>query len=545
VKATDELSEYYAELLDGTYDCVDRIVINAYFPLLHGAGGFRVWWRVFTGSDDQLDDTHLMRMAGRFGRRVRHWAEHNKVPVINCRPGERKHDIAEQYLPENRDFVGVFLIIIAKSYAPVWQVKQFNNGIIDLRKKTACINHYFFHIVDPDWGHVTIKMSSHPPFPAMVILNGHEWVEREARKQGLELGKEGNCFTTISNIAAVDRIADTSNASHSIGRLSAVCDRWIYSTCLCFAMDLADQKRTGFRYQYSIYQIEYSRNLLFQRGRDLDQVYQRLIDLTRASLDIQKIKTIFGWKHRPCHRKKQQSSESRLTVEKPTYNLTVFKVHFGKLTLKIYDKGERVLRIEAVAHNTKDLRCGKVIANFSAMVSSLKAMAIRFLNILQYAHISFLDQGALDELPKPSCRGKNRVAGIDLNNPRMRVVIEALMALALKPGGFSVSDLAAKVREMTGWAYYGTRQAVYDLKKIRGKDFVEQQKARRYLVSPQGFQTMCALLILREKVLKPVLASIGKSRRGPKPKNTSVLDTHYQNLQNELRKTFVTLGIAA
>ncbi len=27
----DEFSEYYADFLDGTWDCVDRIVINAYW----------------------------------------------------------------------------------------------------------------------------------------------------------------------------------------------------------------------------------------------------------------------------------------------------------------------------------------------------------------------------------------------------------------------------------------------------------------------------------------------------------------------------------
>jgi len=124
------------------------------------------------------------------------------------------------------------------------------------------------------------------------------------------------------------------------------------------------------------------------------------------------------------------------------------------------------------------------------------------------------------------------------------VVIEALMSLALKPDGFSVSDLSAKVQEMTGWNY-GTRQAAYDLRKIKGKGFVEKQNTRRYLVSAQGFQTMCALIILQEKVLKPVIASMGKSRRGRKPKKTCALDIHYENLQNELRKTLVTLGIAA
>jgi len=29
----DDFTEYYEELLDGHYDCVDRIVLNGYFPL--------------------------------------------------------------------------------------------------------------------------------------------------------------------------------------------------------------------------------------------------------------------------------------------------------------------------------------------------------------------------------------------------------------------------------------------------------------------------------------------------------------------------------
>ena len=93
----DDFCERYGELLTGSYDCVDRIVLNAFFPLGHNPGGFRVWWRRWhDGSDEQLDNTHLMRMAGRFARRVKAWAEANDVPVIYCKAGERKHLIAEE-----------------------------------------------------------------------------------------------------------------------------------------------------------------------------------------------------------------------------------------------------------------------------------------------------------------------------------------------------------------------------------------------------------------------------------------------------------------
>jgi len=84
----DELSERYGELLAGSYDCVDRIVLNASFSLGHNPGGFRVWWRrLHNNSEEQLDNAHLMRMAGRFSRRVRGFAKAHGIPVIDCGRG--------------------------------------------------------------------------------------------------------------------------------------------------------------------------------------------------------------------------------------------------------------------------------------------------------------------------------------------------------------------------------------------------------------------------------------------------------------------------
>jgi hypothetical protein len=50
-----------------------------------------VWWRRPHGSDDTLDDANLMRMAGRFARRVRAFAAQNGVPVVECTIGEGEH----------------------------------------------------------------------------------------------------------------------------------------------------------------------------------------------------------------------------------------------------------------------------------------------------------------------------------------------------------------------------------------------------------------------------------------------------------------------
>ena len=162
----DDFTERYRDLLTGWYDCVDRIVLNAYYPMGNTAGGFRTWWRRMIGGPDAeadavLDNTHLMRLAGRFARRVRAWAADNAVPVIDCKAGERKHLIAEEYLRTHSVGPGVFMILVCKAPAMVWDVRRSADGMVigNLARKRTYVNHYSFHIMDRQWGHLTIKMA--------------------------------------------------------------------------------------------------------------------------------------------------------------------------------------------------------------------------------------------------------------------------------------------------------------------------------------------------------------------------------------------------
>ncbi|MBI4611842.1 MAG: hypothetical protein HY726_22865 [Candidatus Rokubacteria bacterium] len=552
MKQHDEFSDYYEELLEGRYDCVDRIVLNGYFSLGQQGGGFRHWWRKLTGSDATLDQEHLLQMAGRFSRRVHAYAKRRGIPLIHCEPGVRKHELAEQYRPQDSNFTGVFLILVAKAPALVWEVSQNSRGVPHLSRKTPWpyVNHYHFHIIDKDWGHLTFKLSGHPPFGVQVMLNGHEWVERRARKKGLAAVKEGNCFVGGSDVRALDRLADALCDAHSIGRVIRVCERWVYSSCLCFALTREEQQRSGFYYQYSCYQLEYSRNLLFVRGTVLDEVYQGLIDRTRRALDVAALKTIFGKKHRPHQRRQPGREAPRIerALGESAYDLTVFKLHFGRLTLKIYDKGARVLRIEVIVHSVRALGCGKRLEKLSIVLARLQRMVIDFLNVVYAAHLSTLGAEALDALPQPTQRGAHRVAGVDIQKPRMRAVIEAALALAPRPGGLTIRELTDKTRALLGpgGPPYTPRQAAYDLRKLRGKALILRVgTTRRYQAPVPGIQTLAALLILREKVLKPVLAGAGKPKPGRPPKQVHPLDVHYDNLQRELRRTFETLGLVA
>src|SRR6202165_4186957 len=543
---TDGLSTLYQDLLGGSYDCVDRIVLNAYFRMGHDPGGFRVWWRALTGSDETLENAYLMRLAGRFSRRIRGYAKAHDIPVIDCPAGQRKRDIATEYRAKTRVTQGLFLVLVGRAQAPVWDVSAKHH--IERKKPMPYVNHYSFHILDPDWGHLTIKISGHPPFPAQVILNGHEYVACQARKAGIAFTKEGNCFTTISDAAGLAKIADTLSEHRAIGRLSQVCERWIY-TCVCFALDFDEQKRSGFHYQYSNYQIEYSRNLVFEVGGHMEQVFQALIDRSRAPLDLKTIKTILGYRHRPIYRRRtKRAAEWEVAVERPAYDLTIFKLHCGKLTLKIYTKGERVLRIEAVAHNTRELSCGRSLEKFPEVVSRLKSVLERFADALSWIDQCFIADDMLEQLPMAARVGKTVVGGIALNKARMRRVIEAVIALSASPNGFTAAEMATRVCALgrQSPSPYDPRQAAYDLKKLRGKDIVCRiGHTRRYQPLPTGLRSMTALVVSPNKSIKRFLAVSQPLQPTRGTQNPKPIDLHYDAIQAAMRGVFHELGLAA
>ncbi len=396
--------------------------------------------------------------------------------------------------------------------------------IRNLEKKRQFVNHYSFHIMDPAWGHLTIKMSGHPPFAAQVILNGHEYVACQAQAAGIGFTKEGNCFTRVDEPERLAQVADTLSQPGTAGRLGQVIDRWIYTACLCFGLDLAEQRRSGFRYAYSVYQVEYSRNLLFRYGAVMDRVFDAVMDRTRSRLDVPTLRTLFG-ANRP---RRPAGTDLRLqaaVIERPRYDLTIFKVHFGLLTLKGYTKGEHVLRFEAITHNTKTLGCGRMLEKFPAIVARLAGMAERFSTILDCVDVGFIPDGLLDQLP-PRPVGATRVGGVDVNRPAHAAALAAVLALALAPTG-SPSPTSPP-RSTPSPASDPLHRPAGRLRPAQTARQEPRQQTRPLPPLPRpahAARTIAALLTLREHVIAPILAGVRSPGQdgnpGPTPASTA------------------------
>ena len=100
---------------------------------------------------------------------------------------------------------------------------------------------------------------------------------------------------------------------------------------------------------------------------------------------------------------------------------------------------------------------------------------------------------------------------------RIQAVSQAVLALAAKPQGFTVGELAEKTRQLhpIDAGTYTRRQASSDLMKLRSKKLVERIRTTCYYrIKSAGIRILAGLLTLREKTIKSVLAGLAKPRLG-------------------------------
>lgn len=69
--------------------------------------------------------------------------------------------------------------------------------------------------------------------------------------------------------------------------------------------------------------------------------------------------------------------------------------------------------------------------------------------------------------------------------------------------------------------------------------------SRRYEPVPQGLRAMTALVVLREKVIRPLLAASSQLPSPSKLNSPTPIDQHYETLRADMRSLFTDLGIAA
>ena len=105
-----------------------------------------------------------------FVARLDRFARQQRVPVVQFRKGERKDDVAVEYLKKFKGEEGVLFIGKAQEKSRVFRTERRCNSKTGatypwLTRSTAMVNNFYIYCVDRDFGPFFLKFCSY--FPIM------------------------------------------------------------------------------------------------------------------------------------------------------------------------------------------------------------------------------------------------------------------------------------------------------------------------------------------------------------------------------------------
>ena len=156
-------------------ECIDRMYLNLYVPLLQSGAGTSYFFRKIRGNP--APSSALMApMTRRFVDALERYARERHIDLIRFGRGERKDERTQAYLRQWHGGEGALYIGKAQERARVLRTERRHHPASGasypwLTSSTAMVNHYYVYLVDEDFGPLFVTFCSYFPYNAKLCLN--------------------------------------------------------------------------------------------------------------------------------------------------------------------------------------------------------------------------------------------------------------------------------------------------------------------------------------------------------------------------------------
>ena len=207
--------------------CVDRMYLNVYMPLLQTAGGVAYYLHQICGNPVP-SSALLAPRSRRFVAAIERFVKDHGIDLIRFQRGERKDHRAQDDLRRFSGTEGVLFVGKAQEKARVPRTERRRNANSDstypwLMSSTAFVNYYYFYVVDEDFGPCFIKFCSYFPFNAKLCLNGHEYLKRQLTRGGIAFEELDNGILSCADPQRMQQLSDGLTSA----RIDALLRKWL------------------------------------------------------------------------------------------------------------------------------------------------------------------------------------------------------------------------------------------------------------------------------------------------------------------------------
>jgi hypothetical protein len=515
-------------------ESIDRMYLNVWQPrLAYGGGvqGFFVGHRGYHYASTALMDP----MTKAFVADIHGFVAARGLELVAFAKGQRKDDIAQEFLSKFTGEEGVLFVGRAQEKAGVWRTQRRYSASTGgsyawLVRSSAFINFFYFYCVDADFGPFFLKFSTYFPYTAKLCINGNEWAKRQAAKSGIGFAPLDNGFASCDDVPALQTICDSLGPTH----IDALLRKWLAILPHPFA---PEDETAGYRYELSVLQAEFSLTQMLDRpvsGRIFfEQVLHDNLDIGRPD----QVSLVFK---RRIIRKGRNATPGRFRTRVITDGvIPSLHIDYKNTKIKQYHKEGRALRTETTINDTRDFGLSKRLTNLPALRQIGFTANRRLLGVQHISHNPIRGAQAFTKLTTPIITDTGtQIPGLRFGDVRVHALLQALLIHRLLPHGFTNRDLRTLIAPLLGTPTEDITagKMTYDLRRLRAHGLIHRiPRTRRYQVTDTGLQHALLFTHAHDHLLRTGLAET-TDPDPPSPSRLRVADRAYQAAFDDLAR---------
>ncbi len=499
------LTERHKDQIAGVLSCYDRIIVQGTVPGWCYASGMTAYFykhqlRIF----DYPKWAEPLREAIR--ENMERIAVESAVGIefVRSRKSFRKEERVKEILSKRGEHPGVVCVLSAMepcgSYKP-WHDKKTHKTY--LKPDDGKCLHYYVYFIDEDLGLCSLRIPTWCPFRLQFYTNGHSYLARQMTRRNIEYRVLDNAFGWISDFATAQKLADEFGVEMLHRKLDAFADRY------CPVL-----KRFDLSYHWSLDQVEFATDIVFQKQSDLQAIYERL---TRTAIHTVKPDNIATFLGRKLNGNYQDEMGNRFNTR---IEGTRIKHTMGPVSIKMYDKFRLILRIETTvvnvsffkhyrevehnngAHSMAWAEMKKTIYSLAPLRELLLAANRRYLEFISAIEDDTAGTNKLNKISQPVEENDRNYRGFNFFDPEDEKLFESLGSGEFNISGFQNKHLRRRVNDKN------TGQISRLMKRLRTHGLIKKiGKTYKYYLTALGKQVVALGLKLKHLYIIPTLSA--------------------------------------
>ena len=333
MSAKEGLLTRYADKIVGVLGCYDRLVLSGTLTAIaHPEAMAGVLRRAHIRCFDLAQYVEPIREEIRQNAE-RLAAEHGLQIQYLPKHDTRKEKIVAEVLARRGPMPGLVHILSAMetctTYQP-WYDKA--SGRTGVKFKSGKCLHYYFYFLDAELGLAYVRVPTWAPYRLQVYFNGHHWLASRLQQARIDYRLDDTAFVEIGSWARAQELSDDFSVLGLHQKLAAFARRFC-----------PPSTRFADGYHWSVMQAEYALDVVFRRADDLRPLYE---EISRQAVLAVRIDEMARFWDKRLSAAAQATSRFQTRVEG-----TCIRHHLGRQSLKMYDRGGRVLRLEATSND--------------------------------------------------------------------------------------------------------------------------------------------------------------------------------------------------